>query len=809
MTFDPRELDDIRDRIKVSEVVGRKYQLRRQGAEFVAVDDRSLTVNDQKGIWHDFAKEGRGGDIFAFLQQEEGYSFVDAVRALAEQAGVSLKNGAVASSGGAKKDHASNGADHGRAQDGRGGSDHAGAGHHGARGVKTAVATWDYLDPENNLLYQVVRQQEKLQDGSWRLTAEGKPWKTFLQRRPCPDVPGTFIMGLDVIDRQNGQPLEFMRYKDGWIRYNEDNFAKWRCTDRRTFEHLGNVEHWLYNANAAIDELAQPVDEQPPIFIPEGEAKVDVLTEWGLLAVTNSGGAKHFTEAHAEFFRNAADVVILQDNDRAGAERVARIAPMLRAVGARVRALNFRDVWPACPPKGDVKDWRDKGGGTRDVLLEIVDKLKPWQPEPYRSKFGAKTWRDLGGVAKPYPWRIKGIVPLVDNMLIMGPSRSGKTFETIDLMMHVHNGEDFAGRRVEPGGFVYLTYEGATGFENRLRAYLKHAGMREEDLHSLAWLTRPPGIFASEDNVTALAEEVVKIAEGFKLPLAATVIDTHNAATRGSSEIKSEDLNKIMERYAIIAEKTGAPLWIIGHTNAEGKHRGNEIFFNNIEAALLVQRVTDDKGKNDKRDEDGHIIRRVSINKQREGDDRISWDFVLKSVQIGIDPDGDPITSMVSVEPAQQIRDVEPSKRDRPDGYQLSPNNALLFSVMLRLLDEVGEPPPPALKLPASITRVIKWADLGIGLKQIDPRERDESIEKYRNRIKARTRRFREELLPYRVIGIAEMALPNDGHESYVWPTGRRVYGRGLGQWPREPKKKDDGAPVIDQATGQPIDTVF
>jgi len=89
--------------------------------------------------------------------------------------------------------------------------------------------------------------------------------------------------------------------------------CKWRGITTRKFLTGGNVEHWLYNANAVIDELQEPKDDQRAIFIPEGEGKVDVLKDWGLLAVTNSGGAKNFTEACAEFFRNARQVVLLQD----------------------------------------------------------------------------------------------------------------------------------------------------------------------------------------------------------------------------------------------------------------------------------------------------------------------------------------------------------------------------------------------------------------------------------------------------------------------------------------------------------------
>lgn len=825
MAFDAHVLDDIRNRLKVSEVVGARMPLIKKGAEFVAKGNESFTVNDKKGFWCEFGAGGDGKphDIFDYLQTYEGFTFVEAVEELAGRAGVTLPNRSGrsgSSSNGARASRSSgNGADRsGEAgpEDGGGHRSQNGvASASGVRGKREVTYTWDYRDAENNLLYQVVRMQERMPDGSWREKG-GKPWKTFMQRRP--DGEGGWILGLDVLDRETGEPLEFVKGRNStaWMRATEER-KDWPGATIRTFGELGNVEHWLYNANDVIDELQEPKEDQRPIFIPEGEGKVDVLKEWGLLAVTNSSGAKHFTEDCAKFFSKARQVVILQDNDRAGSERVEKIGPMLKAAGVElVQSLNFRDVWNACPVKGDVKDWRDKGGGTKDALLEIVDGLKEWTPAPYQSKFGARTSLDLGAPAKAYPWRIKGILPMTDNAIIMGPSRSGKTFETLDMIMHVHNGEFFAGRKVTPGGYIYLTYEGATGFENRLRAYLKHRGMTVSDLHSFAWLTRPPNLFANEDNIAALIEEIKAIAAKFTLPLAGVVVDTHNSATRGSSEIKSDDMNKIMQNYDTIKDAVGAPLIVIGHTNAEGKHRGNEQFFNNIETAILIERVyTDSKKTQEKRDDNGRPIRRGRVNKQREGDDRIQWDFVLEPVQIGTDEDNEPITSMVSVEPAQHVpADVIEELRvgERPAGFFLKGHNVKVFKALLEAMKKVGHPPPPELGLPAGVDRVISWAELGIEYKKTDPQETDEDTTKYRNRIKARTKRFREDLLDYNIIGIAEMPDPRGGVVEgdkpkmihYVWPTGKRVYGKGL-QWPPVPKKKPENKPLLapgEDATG-------
>src|ERR1039458_5400966 len=95
MKFPDAFLDDLRARVPVSEVVGRKYKLRRQGQEFVAIEDKSITVNDKKRLWWDFGKGGDGGDIFKFLTEIEGLTFPEAVKTCASIAGLQVPGAAV------------------------------------------------------------------------------------------------------------------------------------------------------------------------------------------------------------------------------------------------------------------------------------------------------------------------------------------------------------------------------------------------------------------------------------------------------------------------------------------------------------------------------------------------------------------------------------------------------------------------------------------------------------------------------------------------------------------------------------------
>ena len=95
MKFPPHILDEIRARLPVSEVVGRRVRLKKQGREFAGLSPfnpektPSFFVNDQKGFYHCFSS-GKHGDVFKFLMETEGLSFPEAVERLASETGVQL-----------------------------------------------------------------------------------------------------------------------------------------------------------------------------------------------------------------------------------------------------------------------------------------------------------------------------------------------------------------------------------------------------------------------------------------------------------------------------------------------------------------------------------------------------------------------------------------------------------------------------------------------------------------------------------------------------------------------------------------------
>ena len=93
MKYPKEYLDEIKLKLKVSQVVGKSVKLKKRGKEFIGLSPfsnektPSFTVSDNKGFYHCFSS-GEHGNIFDFLMKTKNYKFGEAVRTLAVDAGM-------------------------------------------------------------------------------------------------------------------------------------------------------------------------------------------------------------------------------------------------------------------------------------------------------------------------------------------------------------------------------------------------------------------------------------------------------------------------------------------------------------------------------------------------------------------------------------------------------------------------------------------------------------------------------------------------------------------------------------------------
>ncbi len=90
-------VDDIKDRVDIVELIGQSVKLRKTGKNFTGfcpfhpnTRTPAFVVFPDTGNWRCFGACNEGGDIFKFVMKKEGWDFPEALRRLAERAGVEL-----------------------------------------------------------------------------------------------------------------------------------------------------------------------------------------------------------------------------------------------------------------------------------------------------------------------------------------------------------------------------------------------------------------------------------------------------------------------------------------------------------------------------------------------------------------------------------------------------------------------------------------------------------------------------------------------------------------------------------------------
>lgn len=136
-----------------------------------------------------------------------------------------------------------------------------------------------------------------------------------------------------------------------------------KCLPQR--EDSGWRGEWIDGLDGApyaglylLPELVE-ADPFAPVFIPEGEGKVDKLVELGEVATCHAGGAKKWGRVPADDLEalRGRQVVLLTDNDDASREDAAQGVALLLPIAASVRVLEL----PNLPAGGDVADWLVEG----------------------------------------------------------------------------------------------------------------------------------------------------------------------------------------------------------------------------------------------------------------------------------------------------------------------------------------------------------------------------------------------------------------------------------------------------------------
>ena len=369
MRFTPQFLDELKARLPVSEVVGKRVKLVRSGREFKGLSPfnkektPSFFVNDQKQAWFDFSS-GKNGSIFDFVMQSEGVSFPEAVERLAQMAGMPLPKVS-------REDEA---------RDARRKTLHdvvelAAKFFQDTLASRTGAKARGYLadrglDPATQLKFRLGFAPGERFALKEHLGSHGIPVEDMVEA-------GLLISGDDI-------PLPFDRFRDrvmfpisdlrgrviafGGRALEKDAQAKYLNSPETPLFHKGAT---LYNIAAARQAAHDGGQKGAPIIAVEGYVDVIAMVTAGFPATVAPLGTALTEDQLALLWKMADEPVLCFDGDGAGLRAAYRAVDLAMPRLRPGKSLKF-----ALLPQGQDPDDLVRSGG-REAVSEVIAAARP------------------------------------------------------------------------------------------------------------------------------------------------------------------------------------------------------------------------------------------------------------------------------------------------------------------------------------------------------------------------------------------------------------------------------------------------
>ena len=365
MRFTPQFLDELKARLPVSEVVGRRVKLIRAGREFKGLSPfnkektPSFFVNDQKQAWFDFSS-GKNGSIFDFVMESEGVTFPEAVERLAQMAGVALP----------KVSHED------EQRDARRKTLHD-VMELAAKFFQDTLASRTGAKGRGYLADRGLDAATQLKFRLGYATSERFALKEHLGSHgiPAEDMveAGLLVSGDDI-------PVPFDRFRDrvmfpitdlrgrviafGGRALDKDAPAKYLNSPETPLFHKGAT---LYNIAAA----RQASHEGAPIIVVEGYVDVIAMVTAGYPATVAPLGTALTEDQLTLLWKMADEPVLCFDGDNAGLRAAYRAVDLAMPRLKPGKSLKF-----ALLPQGQDPDDLVRSGG-RDAITDVIGAAKP------------------------------------------------------------------------------------------------------------------------------------------------------------------------------------------------------------------------------------------------------------------------------------------------------------------------------------------------------------------------------------------------------------------------------------------------
>lgn len=221
---------------------------------------------------------------------------------------------------------------------------------------------------------------------------------------------------------------------------------------------------------------------------------------------------------------------------------------------------------------------------------------------------------------------IKGLLDQGAMTVLYGESNTGKTFLAMDISFHIAAGLQWGGMRTTQFPVLYIAAEGGLGARKRAAA-LAACYSAEAPAAAFHYLLHPINLLRADADLGRLVESVRAVGVRFGL----IVVDTLSRAMAGGDENSSTDMGAMVKHLDALRAATSAHIMVVHHS---GKDRAKGARGHSLLRAATDTEIEVSEGE-------------IAVTKQRDLDRSFSSGFALDVVTLGVDGDGEPVTSCV------------------------------------------------------------------------------------------------------------------------------------------------------------------
>jgi RecA-family ATPase len=303
-------------------------------------------------------------------------------------------------------------------------------------------------------------------------------------------------------------------------------------------------------------------------------------------------------------------------------------------------------------------------------------------------------WHSHNPPVRP-KWLVKKLLPEEGVALMSGQWATGKTFMALHLAYCIAKAQPFAGQKIKrQGGTLLLAAEAAGDIPVRLQGITTHWLPKTRERLPFAWTGEVPKLSDRNacNQLVAMAGQVnATMQKDFALSLTLILVDTMSAAAGFNDENAAAEVQPVMNTLSRLAAVTNTLVMVVDHFGKapNAGTRGSTAKESSADAVLTLT-VPDT----------GHA-RVMSLRKLRAGPTGQHFAYSLLPVSLGVDEDGEEITTCVVqfnlnqqvnpiLDPWKGCKDLKQSFdvaiRTVPSDIKLDPNGPSIKATPLEIV---------------------------------------------------------------------------------------------------------------------------